>query len=119
MIIIGTALQKEIIVTQDAMRFVGPTGDTFALLHVVPLRGELLYSADGTTFRPLEFISKRGEHFTSHTHVEYQVWIDPTGEKSVIGGEPLVHHDSVVTYRGAEYRIDQDCRRLEECDILR
>lgn len=98
---------------RKAMLFVAPSGATFALLHVAPLQGELLYSPDGKTLYELRFRSTSGFHGRNRVEVDYTFSNPFTAVR-----EKLRHHNGVMTHDGTEYRIDQATRTLDTTAIV-
>ncbi len=101
------------------MRFVGPEGATFALLQIVPDEGELLYSPDGAKFYPLEFVSKRGEYFSTHTRVDYEVHLASSDGDSRPESDILLLRDGIMRCNGVDYRIDHEHRSIDDQAIVR
>lgn len=99
--------------THEAMYFIGSDGNVLRLGHVVPRDNELCHSTDGgQTFEELIFTSMWGEHFTSHTRVNYLIWKTQAdkeeGDRSK--GEPLLLRDGVITYKDVTYHVDKNRR---------
>jgi hypothetical protein len=96
------------------MLFVAPSGATFALLHIIPKKGELLYSPNGKRFHELPFRSTSGYHGCDRVEA-YYAFLDPWTRLR----EELHHLNGTMMHGGRTFSIDRAVHSIDENAIVR